>query len=408
MRKKVGYVVHTFPRLTLTFVLREILALEAMGVEVVVFSLKHPDQTLVHPEFQQMVAPILYVPKWNQSLKSSLMTAVRLLSFCRYPHRLARIALFILQNRDKAVLYNFFQAIWMARQMQHLGITHLHAHAATVETLVAMFAAQLSGKSYSFTAHASDIFPRQEYLTEKLNDARFAVAISEYNRTFLIEHHGDEDIGHKIHVVHCGVDLKQYPPLETAARSNPFTMITVARLAEQKGHHILLKALSILRSQGREFCCIVVGEGPQFDALQTMAKTEGLADAVDFKGGQTTQTVRMLLQQADLFVLPCVRTENNMMDGIPVALMEAMALGVPVVSTYLSGIPELIENEKSGFLVPEKDAAALACVIAQIMDNRFELAPIRAAARLKIEQAFAAETNAAALDQLFNRYLFSE
>lgn len=409
MDKKIGYVVHTFPRLTLTFVLREILALEAMGVEVVVFSLRQPaNQTVIHPEFRRMAAPIICVPKWNQSLKTVLMTGLSLIPFCRYPGRLVQAFSFIARSRNKAVLYDFFRSIWMARQMHILGVNHLHAHAATFETMVAMFTALLSGRSYSFTAHASDIFPQQEFLSKKLDEASFAVAISEYNRKFLMDHYGHTRIGDKIHVVHCGVELNSYLPRTKASPSDKFIIITVARLAEQKGHHILLKALSVLKEDGYDFCWLVVGHGPRLDVLETGIHSEGLNDYVNFVGDQSTETVQALLQQADLFVLPCIKTVNDMMDGIPVALMEAMALGVPVVSTHLSGIPELIENEVTGFLVPEKDVAALTQVIERIMNNQVDLDAVRMAARRKIEESFTAETNAALLNRLFDRYITNE
>ncbi|MCK6624169.1 MAG: glycosyltransferase family 4 protein [Anaerolineae bacterium] len=404
MADKIGYVVHTFPRLTLTFVLREILALEQLGAEIVVFSLKEPYDTVTHPEFQQMSAPIVYLPEERWSLKNIAASLFRLCRFFKYPHRLFGIISFLIKNLDKKLWGDFLAASWLTSQLDALGVRHLHAHAATSETAIAMFAAILTGKTFSFTAHASDIFPRQDYLPKKLDTASFVVAISEYNRRFLMSIYGNETIGRKIHVVHCGVPLALVDNTKHHLQQSPakkFTILTVARLVEQKGHHILIEALSILRKRGHEFCWIVVGSGPRQAVLKEMIKVNGLSAYVDFKEDQDSDTIFNLLQTADVFVLPCIRTKKNLMDGIPVALMEAMSAGTPVVSTFISGIPELVEDGISGFLVHPNNPAALADSLDRIMRNPILLEQVRNPAQIKVKESFVAEVNASKLYQLF-------
>jgi glycosyltransferase involved in cell wall biosynthesis len=332
-----------------------------------------------------------------------VITLFQVALFFIHPSRFVKIVPFLLKNRDKQLWYDFWMAVWVARQLPALGVDHLHAHAATSEAAVAMFAAILSGKSFSFTAHASDIFPRQEYLVKKLDEANFVAAISEYNRRYLMSHYGDESVGEKIHVVHCGVDLAQmamngHRPLTSARK---FTILSIARLVEQKGHHVLIEALAMLKARGIDFTWVVVGSGPRQAILEELVKAKGLLAWVEFKGDQDSDKVMALLHQADLFVLPCLRTKNNMMDGIPVALMEAMAVGTPVVSTQLSGIPELIEDRVSGFLAPPDDAAALADILAGIIKTPGLLEPVKREARKRVERDFAADRNAGMIYRLF-------
>lgn len=403
MAKRIGYIVHTFPRLTLTFVLREILALEKMGLEVVVFSLGRPYDTTEHSEFQQMLAPIVYVPGWKRSPKTVISLGLKIFRLIKYPRRFLHSIPFLVKHGSKKLWYDFFRAEWVATRAQELHVSHFHAHSAATEASIAMFAAIISGKPYSFTAHASDIFPRQEYIPKKLDEATFVVAISEYNRNFLISLHPDKTISSKIYVVHCGVDLERIPNPLSLPQPTPenFTLITTARLVEYKGHHILVDALSILKSYGYQFSWIIVGSGPQRDIVEEMINVNELTKLVHFKGDQSSDAVIDLLKQSHLFVLPCVKTKDNRMDGIPVALMEAMAIGVPVISTTISGIPELIEHNVSGLLVPPEDAKALAEVLEQVIKDPTQLQRFRNPARKKIEEEFSVDKNAEILYQLF-------
>jgi colanic acid/amylovoran biosynthesis glycosyltransferase len=400
----VGYIVHSFPRVSLTFILREILALEKRGLEIVVFSLSRPDEnTIVHPEFQQMKAPIIYVPKWRRSPKNIGRSFVNIARFVNSPRRLWRVLSYLLQNRHKKLWYDFLNALWLATQLPALGVTHLHAHAATSEAAVAMFAAMLTGRTFSFTAHASDIFPVQEYLHKKLDEAKFVVAISEYNRNYLTSYYGHPAIAEKIYVVHCGIALDTLATKGRHQQSDAgrFRLITVGRLVEQKGHHILVDALAKLRNRGFDFQWIVVGEGPRRLILEQQIESKQLQSFVEFTGAQPTTAVTDLLLTADIFILPCIRTSKNMMDGIPVSLMEAMALGIPAVSTAISGIPELIEDQVSGYLVAPDDSDQLAGILVQLMSSPEMLDQVRLPARTRIEQQFSMTTTSAALVDLF-------
>ena len=378
-------------------------------MQIVVFSLKQPEsvETQKHPEYHQMLAPVVYVPKWKFTFKNIAASLLQLTRFIKYPHHLMNVFMFLAQNKEKKLWYEFLTSIWLATHLKSLGVAHLHAHAATAETTVAMFAAILTNKTFSFTAHASDIFPVQEYLNKKLDAASFVIAISQYNRRFLMDYCDDETDAKKIYVTHPGINLKRLAPFKS--NSSPvsnkvFTIITVARLVEQKGHHILLEALAILHNWGYKFMWIVVGSGPIRPQLEEMTQAKQLTEFVDFKGDQQTDEVLKLLQTSDVFVLPCIRTKNNMMDGLPSALIEAMAMGVPVVSTRISGIPELVQNGLTGFLVPPNDSTELAKTLKYLMENREVLNKVRIPAREQVEKNFPDERNADIVHRLFSEY----
>jgi glycosyltransferase involved in cell wall biosynthesis len=279
---------------------------------------------------------------------------------------------------------------------------HLHAHFASTPTRVALFAHKLSGIPYTFTAHAKDIFAGDlEAFRVKLEGARAVVTCTQYNRDFLSKQYGPLCDG-KLHCIYHGLDISQFKfSLSRRDEAGDPVILSVARLVEKKGLEDLIIAADILRRRGRTFKVEIIGSGPLRDPLKAHAQRLGLADRVSLVGAQAHDAVCLAYQRASVFVLPCVVASNGDRDGIPNVLLEAMASGVPVVSTPVSGIPELVASGVNGILVPQHDAMSLADAIERLLASRELSERLARAARTKLESSFSLEASADELLAIF-------
>jgi glycosyltransferase involved in cell wall biosynthesis len=293
------------------------------------------------------------------------------------------------------------KAVRFAYEMRAAGVTHVHAHFANHPTVAALAAHRLLGIPFSFTAHAHDLYVDQHMLTTKVRAAAFVVAISEYNEAFLLRHCG-ETMRHKIHVVHCGVDTDVFRPRPYIRDDDRFTIVCVGALEEKKGQTYLIEACRLLEQRGLSFVCRLVGEGPYRRTLEDQITQAGLDGIVRLEGGKSRDDVVALLNQADVVALPSVPTVSGRMEGIPVALMEPMACEKPVVSTRISGIPELVEDGVHGFLIQPHDSIALADALLRLAGDPALQQQFGRAGRRKILSEFDLATNAARLLQLMN------
>ncbi len=293
------------------------------------------------------------------------------------------------------------RAFALAQTIQQAGITHMHAHFATHPALMAWLLHQLTGISYSITVHAHDIFVRTTMLDTKVRDAAFVVAISAYNRDHLARVVGPW-VTEKTHVVHCGVDPARYtarpaPP----APGERFEIITIGSLQPYKGQRHLIEACAQLRDQNVSFRCRIVGGGEEQARLESQIAESGLTGLVELLGPQPQDEVARLLPTAHCYVQPSIITPSGKMEGIPVALMEAMACSLPVVATAISGIPELVRPGETGFLVPPADAAALAQALRAVHEAPIEAFRIAQAGRGLVLDEFDLHANVAQLAALF-------
>jgi glycosyltransferase involved in cell wall biosynthesis len=229
---------------------------------------------------------------------------------------------------------------------------------------------RLTGIPYSFTAHGSDIHVDQRMLGAKIRASAFAVMISEYNRLFVLDKCGG-DLDEKMVVIHCGVRMEdhQMPFLPTSPPEDPFTILCVASLNEVKGHRYLVEAARHLKESGEDFLCRLVGDGPLRDRLAGQISEAGLEKEFVLHGALPRGEVARRMRRADAAVLPSVMTSRGDREGIPVALMEAMATGLPAVASDISGIPELVEDGRTGLLVPPRESRALADALHRLMED---------------------------------------
>jgi glycosyltransferase involved in cell wall biosynthesis len=405
----VGYIMQKYPLLTLTFVYREVSALRAAGVHVDTFSMWKPRPKELSAEAQPLIAETFYVfpldvPRFIASHLRYLVTRPRCylgtLIFCLQHDN---------QNwsRRLRALGHFLQAGYLAAEVERRGIYHLHAHFARGATTLAMLVSRLTGATFSFTAHANDIFVAPTMLPEKLHEARFAIAISEYNRQVLLRQLPCRDTEAKLHVVRCGVDVRRFSrqPRQIMARGQAPVILGVGRLVEKKGFRYLVAACEILARRGYVFTCEIVGEGPERAMLLQTIDARGLTDRVHLAGAVFQEHLAEHLAAATVFAMPCVRAGDGDMDGIPNTLMEAMAMEIPVVSTTITGIPELVEHERTGLLTPPEDAPALADALARLLDDAGLRMALGRAGRAKVMADFEIEANSQALLRVFKSEL---
>ena len=365
---KVAYFLNIFPLLSETFILNEIIELKRQGLDVAIFSLKKPDKNITHKEAEDLVGETCYLS--NFSDQSKLKKAYtyfysHLYFFIRNPFRYSK-ALWFAYNIYGKLLGPFKIAGFYAFKLKSLRVKHVHAHFANTPSEFAMLISLISGLPYSFTPHAYDIFIRPNLIKEKINFADFVISKTEYNKRFLEEKHPGID-GKKIRVIHYGIDMRKFIPSKYyKERKLPFAILSVARLVEKKGHKYLLHACHILTKSGiTDFVCKIIGDGPLKSDLEELALELGLSENVQFMGAFPSDRVVEVLKESDLFILPCVVAEDGDIDGMPNSLIEAMALGKPVISTNVSGVPELIKDG-SGILVPQRDSESLARAIEEI------------------------------------------
>ncbi len=287
-----------------------------------------------------------------------------------------------------------------ARRLSAVPVDHVHAHYATYPALAAWLCHRLLGLPYSFTAHAHDLYIDQSMLTRRVADARFVVTISEFNRRFLRDYAGGP-AGTPVYVVHCGIDPRFY---SFRPRAAPLTRslhaLCVASLQEYKGHRVLFAAL-VARPELSRLHVDLVGTGNLRDSLERLAARLGIADRIHFEGSRSEQEVRDRLDHADLFVLASIVADNGQMEGLPVSLMEALACGIPVVATRLSGIPELVVDGETGLLADPGDVDGLADALVRTVADGDAALRRAALGRARVVEGFDIRETGARMAALF-------
>ena len=395
---KIAYLINRYPKASHSFIRREIRALEEHGLEVVRVSVRAPADDLVDArDVEEARRTHVLLARGGVELLTGVLHAL-----ATRPARLVR-ALFsaLAQGRrsDRGALVHLVylaEACALARLCRRAGVQHVHAHFGTNPPAVCRLAAELSDLEYSFTVHGPEEFDRPAALKlgEKIAGASFVAAVSEFSRSQLFrwaEHrHWD-----KIHVVHCGVDElflgAEVTPVPAAPR-----LVCVGRLCEQKGQLLLVEAVAELARAGLDFELVLAGDGELRGPIEAALARHGLGARVRITGWVSNERVRAEILAARALVLP------SFAEGLPVVLMEALALGRPVVSTFVAGIPELVVPGRSGWLVPAGDASALAAALRAVLAAEpSALADMGRAGAERVRAAHDARLEAGKLARLF-------
>jgi glycosyltransferase involved in cell wall biosynthesis len=394
-------VLKRFPRLSETFVLNELLELERQGVEVEVFSLRRAKHEMRHELLGELRARVTYVAE------PATMTGVPVSVGQR---RVARFAQ--LMPGKSAAEADLLEA--KARAIADLaverGLHHLHAHFASDATTAALIASEAGRLPFSFTAHARDIF--HCYVSPEVDDAarrlkisaaRFVVTVSDFNKLHL-DGLGARSGTSNVVRLYNGIDLGRFAP-GARPRRLPGSILSVGRLVEKKGLDDLVEACRLLRDRGVEFRCEIVGDGPLRGALEAQLAAARLEDRVVLAGARTHEQVCEMMQRASVFVLPCVVSASGDRDGLPTVLLEALASGLPAISTRVAGIPEIIRHERTGLLVEPCAPEALAAAIQHLLGDSRLAARLATQGRQHAQLNFDLRSNVAALIRLFKEGL---
>ncbi len=366
-RLKVAYIMSRFPKLTETFVLYEMIAMQSEGVQVETYPLLREKASVVHPD----AAPFVDAAHFQPFISLPILRAHVYYLLHKPGAYLGTLWSLLRSNIGSprffiGALGIFPKSVFFAYKMKTEGIDHVHAHFASHPAAAAFIIHRLSGIPYSFTAHGSDLHRDRHMLCEKVAEAAFVVAISNYNKELIVSECKGQ-YRDKVTVIHCGVDTDVFQDASSRnvgqAAKQPFTIVSVGTLHEVKGQAYLVEACARLAEQGIDFRCHFIGGGPDRDALTSLAEQKGIAEKVVWHGQQTREWIVQFLQGADVLVAPSVPTSDGRREGIPVVLIEAMSSGIPVIASNLSGIPELVLDGRTGLLTPPRDAAAIASAL---------------------------------------------
>jgi glycosyltransferase involved in cell wall biosynthesis len=351
-----GYVLKGYPRISETFISNEILLLEKLGFKMHIFSMRQPREDFCHDSVKKIKAEVDYLPDSILEYLPRLAYHNLLLAFKKpFPYFKSIILAFrrFLRTHKSATVKHLLQAGYLVHHLlPDKNIAHLHAHFAHSPASVAMFTNLLCGIPFSFTAHAKDIYTSNRIqLREKISLADFIVTCTEYNRRYLQKLSKDEK--DRIYRIYHGIDLQLFSNDSSPKKyTPPYKILTVARLTPKKGLITVLKALRILKDMGFLINHTLIGDGDDRGEIISFIEKNDLDKICSWIGTQPHDVVLEHYRNADLFILGCEIAENGDRDGIPNVFLECMAMGVPIVATEVSAIPEAIENEKTGLLVP--------------------------------------------------------
>jgi colanic acid/amylovoran biosynthesis glycosyltransferase len=402
-RRRIAYLTSGYPHVSHTFVQDEVRALRALGLEIDTFTMRRTDPEGVLSDTDREEWHTTYAIR-PPRLTHFAVAHLRALAIgpARYGATL-RHALHLATPGIRSRVWHLFyfaQAVVVWDRCRRRGIHHVHAHFANVSSDVALLAARLgdasSTMSWSFTMHG----PTEFYdltlhrLAEKTLDAEFVVCISAFCRSQLMALI-DRERWHKLHVIHCGVDIDRFTPRVGERAQTRTHVVDVARLTSLKGQALLLEGAARLRDAGLDFTLSFVGDGPEMSRLQELAADLRLTDRTSFLGALSHDAVRDVLVTADVLCLP------SFGEGVPVVLMEAMAMELPVVASRIMGIPELIEDGQCGVLVAPGAANEVAEALAGLISDPVRRAALGHRARVRIVEEFDLRSSARSLLALF-------
>jgi len=407
MRANLGYLISRYPSISHTFILREVVELRRLGFHIDVASINAPDRKTgdLTAEEQVEAASTFYVRAAGAAGALRAHTKLLLRNPATYFGGLlfaARLGGTDPRRAGMNCLY-FVEAVMVGQWMKSLGLKHLHVHFATPAATVGLIVTKTFPFTFSITVHGPDEFYDVPgyLLSEKFVAAKLVCAIGMFARSQIMKL-CDSSLWGKIEVTPLGVDSGVFQPCGSSHDGKVFEVICVGRLVPAKGQHVLLAAIAQLRSNGRKVVLRLVGDGPDRAALEASARRLRIKDSVIFEGAVNQDRIRGLYATADVFALA------SFAEGIPVVLMEAMAMEIPCISTSITGIPELIRDSIDGLLVAPSDVDALASAIGRLMDDGELRNRLGTAGRRRVVDKYNLGRNIVRLGEVFDAYLSKE
>ncbi|MDH5564162.1 MAG: glycosyltransferase family 4 protein [Nitrospirota bacterium] len=368
----IGYIVKIFPKLSETFILQEILELERLGLNLVILSLRPPTDADTHSHFHQLKASVVYAPVLADD------------------------------KGDDNIAQQSLWTSWVTEKIREYDITHLHAHYVTEPTNIAMQVQARIGIPYSFTTHAKDLFlSSKEDVSRKVDRAQFVLTCTEYNKEYLEQMVQSDTPTYRVyHGVNLDVFKPSTPEISHEDKTRPL-ILSIGRFRPKKGFTILIQACASLKKAGHHFQCVLVGYGPLEQDLKQMIHQLGVSNCVRLTGKVPQDGILDWFRQASVFVLPCQIAEDGDRDGVPNVLVEAMAMGLPVVSTAIASIPELIHDDHNGILTPQHDPESLAEALGLLLQDSDRRRTLGIAARKTVEENFCVSRNIRVIYDIF-------
>lgn len=353
-----AFVVKTFPKLSETFILEEILGLEQMQVALALFALESPRDEIRQDAVARVRAPLSVLPRADAA-------ATHLRALRRHPVRWLRALAFCASRREGFCAVQFAQGVALGMAVEAEGIGHIHAHFASEPSAVAEIASRLAQVPYSISAHAKDIYVADaKVLRRKLRGARFLVTCTGHNLQHIM---GLDAPCERLHLMYHGIDSARFCAVRRTEESTAPLILAVGRLRAKKGFDTLVRACAALREKGSAFRCEIVGYGEERERLEQLIDELALGDCVRLAGSMNHTALRERYQAASIFAAPCRITRDGDRDGIPNVMLEAMAMELAVVATPVSGIPEVVVDGVNGLLVAPDDPAALANALSTLI-----------------------------------------
>ncbi len=399
---KIAYLVNQYPKVSHSFIRREILALEAQGVDVERFSVRScSDQLVDQMDIDELNKTTFILCVGIIGLLINLLKVMLLKPIAFFSA--LQLTITIGYGSERGITRHFAylaEACVLSFLLKKQEIKHIHAHFGTNSTAVAMLCGMLGDFSYSFTIHGPEEFdkPKAIALSEKIKRAVFVAAISSYGKSQVYRWCDYQDWD-KVHIIHCGLDEKfikaQIVPIPEENK-----LVGVGRLCPQKGQLLLLQALGKLKTKGIDFQLTLVGDGELRVQIESLAKKLDIDSQIEITGWASSDVVKEKIKQAKLMVMP------SFAEGLPVVIMESLALGTPVITTYVAGIPELVVNEESGWLIPAGDIDSLAVAIEKAVSLPTEkLQQMGQIGKQKVMEQHNIETEAEHLVKLFEVFV---
>jgi colanic acid/amylovoran biosynthesis glycosyltransferase len=385
-----AYLFERFPKFSQTFCYREIAELFRQGVRPVIFSLRAPDRG---PELNwdpAIVSAVHQLPEGDVFARLADEASASL-------PRAVRKTLHEWRGKDDSL--RLHQATYIGTRLQRLGVHHLHVHFAGMAARTAFWIKRFFGIEYSLTVHANDIFVPNDFeigLFQIFSTASAIVAVSDFAANRLRDRFSDT--GSRVYRIYNGIDCDSFQPAE---RSLPPLILSIGRLISKKGFDVLIAACASLRNSGQEFRCEIIGEGPLSAELQARIDGDGLGKQVLLVGPKTQADIAARLSRATLLVLPCRVDADGAMDNLPTVVMEAMASSLPVVSTDVGGVAEMVRDGETGLLVSQNDPVATAEAIARLLDDVELARSFGREGRKRAKEIFSIEKNVRTLREIF-------
>ncbi|MCP3926354.1 MAG: glycosyltransferase family 4 protein [Desulfobacterales bacterium] len=404
-KRNIAYIAPEIPALSATFVYNEIASMEELGHKVTPLSVHKPQVKASDPVSKELEKKMIRI--YGRGFLFYLF--FNLTAFIRNPYLYLKALLYMLKDISKlkisrlsaGILYRFIVASWVSTILRRKKTDHIHIHFAHVPCDIGMYASLLSGIPFSFTSHANDIFERGWLLKQKVDRSKFAVTISDHNRKYIERVYSPTK---EIEVLHCGVNTVEIKTKPKNPIGKVLKIGSLGRFVEKKGFDTLVKTALELKKNGVEFTMEIAGDGPYYKEIYILISKLKLTSNVFLTGKISHNKVADFLSNLDIFILPCKKDSRGDMDGIPVVLMEAMLCGTPVISTNISGIPELIKNGKTGICIsPDSPDEAAQAILKISSDNKFRNNIVRNSLK-KIKSDFNQMANTKRLSKLINDF----